>query len=186
MAKDNIIINRIVAAFLAGSVFCGPAFAQTTDLDALFDRLAQAGPDEARQIQGQIQMEWTKSGSAAMDLLYRRGQDALESGDTALAVEHFSALIDHAPDFAAAYNGRATAYFTQGMIGQSLEDIRSTLDLTPRHFGAMRGLAIILEELDRDADALEIYRRVAALDPNAEGVSDAIDRLETERDGQTL
>ena len=66
-----------------------------------------------------------------------------------LAIEHFTALVDHAPEFAEGYNARATAYFQNGQYGPSLEDIRQTLMLNPRHFGAMSGLALILEELGR-------------------------------------
>ena len=61
-----------------------------------------------------------------MDLLLTRGRDALEAGETVLAIRHFTALIDHAPEFAEGYNGRATAYFQMGRYGLSLEDIRMT------------------------------------------------------------
>ena len=61
-----------------------------------------------------------------------------------LAIEHFTALIDHAPDFAEGYNARATAFFQTGQFGQSLADIQQTLALNPRHFGAISGLALIL------------------------------------------
>jgi len=91
----------------------------------------------------QIAAIWENSGSPARDLLLQRGKDALEDGDAEAALDHFSALIDHAPDFAAGYNGRATAYFLLGLYGPSLNDLRQTLVLEPRHFGAMRGLAVI-------------------------------------------
>ena len=44
-----------------------------------------------------------------------------------------------------------------GQIGPALADIQDTLALNPRHYGAMSGFAVILEELDRPQDALEIY-----------------------------
>ncbi len=121
-----------------------------------------------------------------MDLLLSRGREALEAGDTVLAIRHFSALIDHAPDFAEGYNGRATAYFQAGRYGLSLEDIRQTLTLNPRHFSAMSGLALILEELGRPDDALEAWREVERLNPNRDGLKDAITRLEREVEGETL
>ena len=82
----------------------------------------------------------------------------MEEGDTKLAVEHFSALIDHAPDFAEGYNARATAFFLRGQYGLSLNDIQETLARNPRHFGAIGGLALILEELGRPEDALAAWR----------------------------
>ena len=177
------VLNFFVTLHLA---LAGPALAQTDTLDSLFDKLAEAEPEEAGRIEGQIAAQWSKSGSAAMDLLLRRGEDALEAGDFKLAAEHFTAAIDHAPDFAEAYNGRATAYYLQGLIGPSLDDLRRTLDLNPRHFAAMRGLAILLEELGRPEDALEVYGEIRALHPHLDGVEAAMDRLELELTGQTL
>jgi tetratricopeptide (TPR) repeat protein len=107
-------------------------------------------------------------------------------GEIDLAIQHFSALIDHAPQFAEGYNGRATAFYLSGQIGPALADIQDTLALNPRHFGAMSGFAVILEELDRPQDALEIFARILEIAPNAEGVQDAADRLTVKLDGVTL
>ncbi len=183
MTSRTAIINFSVTALLT---FTSPVWAQDADLDRLFDELAEATPEEAGRLEGQINTVWSRSGSAAMDLLLRRGEDALEDGDIQAALEHFSALVDHDPAFAEGYNGRATAYYLSGMIGPALEDIRQALRLNPRHFGALRGLAIILEELERPADAIEVYREVLALNPHAEGVGDAVARLEIQLEGQSL
>ena len=121
-----------------------------------------------------------------MDLLLERGREALTEGDAKLAVEHFTALIDHAPDFAEGYNARATAFFQMGRYGLSLEDIRRTLELNPRHFGALSGLALILEEIGRPEDALAAWREVEALHPTREGMADAIKRLERQVEGERL
>jgi tetratricopeptide (TPR) repeat protein len=186
MAKIRKVINRAAAAFVLGLLSTVPMWAQTAELDALFDRLVEAGPEETSQIQGQIAAQWSRSGSPAMDLLMRRGQDAIAVGEIDLAIQHFSALIDHAPQFAEGYNGRATAFYLSGQIGPALADIQDTLALNPRHFGAMSGFAVILEELDRPQDALEIYARILEIAPNAEGVQDAADRLTVKLDGVTL
>ncbi len=121
-----------------------------------------------------------------MDLLLERGRKALEGGDWKSAVEHFSALIDHAPDFAEGYNGRATAYFMAGQFGPAVEDIGKTLALNPKHFAAMSGLALILQELGRPEDALEIWREVETLTPHREGLAQTILELERQVEGQTL
>ena len=148
--------------------------------------LKGADPMAAAQIERRIFEIWSQSGSPSMDLLLTRGRDALEAGDSVLAIRHFTALIDHAPDFAEGYNGRATAYFQMGRYGLSLEDIRKTLELNPRHFSAMSGLALILEELGEKETALEAWREVERMHPNREGLQDAIRRLEREVEGETL
>lgn len=171
---------------MLGLTLVQPALGQTAELDALFDRLAEADEEETGQIQGQIAAQWARSGSAAMDLLLRRGEDAMEAGEHDLAIQHFSALIDHAPEFAEGYNGRATAFYMSGQIGPSLADIERTLALNPRHFGAMSGLAVILDELDRPSEALEVYREILSIAPHAVGVQDAVDRVSVKLDGLAL
>lgn len=174
-------------ALCAATFFALPAFsAEDSDLDPLFEALKSAGPTTYQEIEGKIWQEWSRSGSDAMDLLLERGRAALEQGDTAAAIEHFTALVDHAPDFAEGYNARATAYFQAGLYGPALEDIRQALARNPRHFGALSGLAMILQELGEDEGALEAWRAVEALHPLRPGVHEAIQRLERSVEGQTL
>ena len=160
--------------------------ADDAELEALFEGLQGADGVAAKQIEGRIFALWSQSGSPAMDLLMDRGRNAMSEGDFELAIEHFSALIDHAPDFAEGYNARATAYFQTGRYGLSLEDIRRTLELNPRHFGALSGLALILEEIDRPEGALAAWRQVAKLHPNADGLKESIARLERQVEGAAL
>ena len=87
-------------------------------------------------------------------------------------------MIDHAPEFAEAYNARATAFYQADKYGPSLQDIRTTLAMNPRHFGALSGLALILEELGEEEQALEAYRAIEAIHPNRANLKDAIERLE--------
>ncbi len=178
--------NRIVAAFMLVFLLCAPVFAQSKDIDALFSDLLTADAETAAEIEEQIWREWSKSGSPAMDLLLQRGRDALAQGVPEVAIEHLTALTDHAPDFAEGWNARATAYYMAGDLGPSVADIAHVLSLNPRHFGALNGLAAIFEELNRPEQALEVYRRVVAIHPNSPGVMDAITRLEAQRDGKEL
>lgn len=167
-------------------VMAPAAFGQTAKLDELFDKLKTADADAAARVEQEIWIEWSKSGSAAMDLLLERGRSAMRDGRMDVAVEHFTALIDHAPDFAEGWNARATALYQMGQIGPSMSDIAQTLRLNPRHFGALSGFAMMLEELDRPAQALEVRQAVLAIHPNAEGVSEAIDRLKAGLEGSSL
>jgi tetratricopeptide (TPR) repeat protein len=182
MGRNSSILKCVVAALLLSA----PANAETDEIEALMEGLKGADPAAAAQIERRIYELWSQSGSPSMDLLLTRGRDALEAGDPVLAVKHFTALVDHAPDFAEGYNGRATAYFQMGRYGLSLEDIRKTLELNPRHFSAMSGLALILEELDEPEAALEAWREVERMNPNREGLQDAIRRLERKVEGETL
>lgn len=187
MSAGARILNRVVAAFLPFIVTCAMAMAQDVEkLDGLFTRLQSASADEAGRIETEIWIEWSKSGSPAMDLLLQRGRDAMAAGDNATAVQHFTAIIDHSPDFAEAWNARATAYYNAGDFGPSVADIAHVLTLNPRHFGAMSGFGMILEETGKTEQALAVYRAALVLHPHLEGVIDAVQRLETQAEGQEL
>ena len=179
-------LKPLVATVATCFALLSPAFADDAELDALFESLQSASPEAVQQIEKQIYRIWSQSGSPAMDLLLERGRKAHAEGDFGLAIEHYSALVDHAPEFAEGYNARATAYFQTGRFGQSLADIQQTLMLNPRHFGAISGLAAILEQIGRPEDALEALRAVKELSPHREGLSDAILRLERRVEGEAI
>lgn len=178
--------NRILAAFALIFLSYAPVFAQTAALDALFDQLATADAQQARRIEADIWREWSKSGSPAFDLLLDRGRKAMEQGDVDAAIEHLTALTDHAPDFAEGWNALATAYYQAGKFGPSIEDIQHTLALNPRHFGALVGLGTILEDLGRNDQALAVYRAALAIHPRLQAVLDAVQRLEADAAGQEI
>ncbi len=186
MKARRALLNCIVAALLP--IFFGvmPVQAQTPKLDELFAQLSQADPNDAKRIEREIWTEWSKSGSPAMDLLLERGRTAMQAGDIPTAIEHLTALTDHAPDFAEGWNALATAYFQAGEYGPSIEDIGKTLTLNPRHFGALSGLGLIFEQLGDEERALEAYRAALAIHPQLEGIKESVERLETKAAGQEL
>jgi tetratricopeptide (TPR) repeat protein len=147
-------------------------------LDALFAELAEPGRDDYERIEGEIIRIWSQSGSPAMDLLLERGNEALEAQDFEAALEHFSALTDHAPDFAEGWNARATTFYLMEEYALAIADVERVLALNPRHFGALSGLAFMLEAMDEPELALEALHAVQKLNPNRPNINEAVDRLE--------
>jgi tetratricopeptide (TPR) repeat protein len=178
--------KRQLGVLLAIGLWAGaPAPAQTvsaTDqaarLDQLFAELRQPGREDWERVEGEITKIWAQSGSASMDLLLVRGNAALEAQDYPAAVEHFSALVDHAPDFAEGWNGRATTFYLMGEYALSMTDVEHVLALEPRHFGALSGLAFMLEAMGETELALRALREVQALNPNRPNINDAVVRLQ--------
>ncbi|MEO1000721.1 MAG: tetratricopeptide repeat protein [Pseudomonadota bacterium] len=156
------------------------------EVDPFLEELARPDVADAARVEAEIRRRWAESGSAALDLLYRRGREALEAGETAVAIQHFSAAIEIDPDFAEAWNGRATAFYLRDEYGLAIEDVGVAIQLNPRHWEALFGLGIMLEELGENAAALEAYRRSAAINPHQDRLADAIARLERDIDGQEL
>lgn len=179
-------LKPIVTAICLTLLLLAPASAQTERLDQLFTELADADNPNWQRVEQEIWGVWSHSGSAAMDLLLLRGRDALAAGQIEVAIEHLTALTDSAPDFAEGWNARATAYFQAGLYGPSVADIQRVLALNPRHFGALSGLGMILEELDYNENALTAYRELQAIHPNSRGIKDRILRLEEKVGGSSL
>ena len=153
-------------------------------LDRLFGALGNAEGGAADRIADEITSIWARSGSASMDLLLMRARKATNDEQYDKARAHLSALTRLAPDFAEAWNASATLYYIQEDYWRSVEHIERVLDLEPRHFGALAGLALILERVDRDAAALRTWGEVKALFPGMEQAQEAIDRLKPDVDGK--
>jgi tetratricopeptide (TPR) repeat protein len=186
MGADMKILKPVVAACALSFCVTFPVGAQQSDLEDLFTALKTADAEAAEPIAKKLWDEWSKSGSPAMDLLLQRGREMIEEGDLVLAVEHFSALIDHAPAFAEGYNARATALFQLNRYGEALEDVRVALALNPRHFGAMSGLGTLLEDMGYPEEALSAWRAVQAVYPANPNAEKAVQRLEVIVEGVTL
>lgn len=179
-------LKYTVTAIVVGVSLSLPAFADEAELNRLFEQLKSADAESIAMIEQEIVAQWSRSGSPAADLLLQRGREALVAGDLETAIAHLTALTDYAPDFAEGWNARATAYFQAGKLGPSVADIGRVLELNPRHFGAMSGLALILEELGNPKKALEVYRKIEVLAPERPSVKDAIERLGKETGGQDI
>lgn len=186
MATLTHRFKRTVTAFAVTIALTTPLAAQETDLDDLFQELIAADEATHERVADRIIARFEKSGSPSMDLLLRRASDAAEEGEFEIAIEHLTALVDHAPDFAEGYHSRASAYFAVGLVGPALDDLRQTLVLNPRHFEAMFGIGIMLEELGRDADAIAAYEAIQEIYPLNPRAAEALARLELKLEGQAI
>jgi tetratricopeptide (TPR) repeat protein len=162
------------------------AYAQTSTLDGLFSELQVENPEGHDRVVEKIWREWRRSGSDAVDFLLERGMDAMSNGNLEEAIDHFSAAIDHAPEFAEAWNMRATAFFMMEEYGLSVADIQETLRLNPRHFGALGGLGTILERTERPKQAQEVYKKLLEVHPHSENAQQAVERLTEQLKGTSL
>jgi tetratricopeptide (TPR) repeat protein len=147
-------------------------------LDALFAELAEPGREDWERIEGEINQICSRSGSPAMDLLLQRGNEALEAEDYTTALEHFTALTDHAPTFAEGWNARATTFYVMGEYSLSIADVERVLALEPRHFGAIAGLGFIFESMGEPDLALRAMHEVQKLNPNRPNINEAVTRLQ--------
>ncbi|WP_244430309.1 tetratricopeptide repeat protein [Roseivivax halodurans] len=164
-----------------------PAQPGTERSDELLKRLAGAEDHVAAdKAERELRLEWSRSGSAAMDLLLKRGRDALEVNQPEKAIEHLTALTDHAPGFAEGWFSLATAYYVEEMYGPAAYALEHVLALNPDHFGALQGLGAIYDHLEMPKKAHEAYARAAEIRPHDEDLTAAIERLDREATGFDL
>ena len=187
MANHIVNLKHTVAALGFWVLQGGMVFAQDRpDADALLDQLRAAPAAEATRLQREVQTAWSRSGSASIDLLLKRGREAMRDDDMALAIDHFTALTDHAPQFAEGYHARAQAYFQADLYGPAIDDLESTLALNPMQFNAIFGLGAILQEFGDLSAAAQLYRRVLEINPHHENAQKALDGLRRDGIGRTL
>jgi tetratricopeptide (TPR) repeat protein len=159
----------------------------TSNLNTLFEALKIA-PDEAsaKAIEERIWTVWMISGSDTCNLLMSRVKAASDDKNYDLAIKLLSAIIAIKPDYVEAWNQRATIYYLKDDFGHSLADLRQVLAREPRHFGALSGLGLILQEIGDDKHALEAYRKALAIDPHLEHIPDVVKTLTEKVEGRDI
>lgn len=156
-------------------------------LDALFAELRRtATPEAAALVASKIDAEWSASGSATVDLMLLWAAKAAAQKNSGAALDLLEQAIILDPGYAEAWNRRATLNYQISDYGKSIADIQKTLILEPRHYGALMGLGMILEETDRKPQALEAYGKVLEIYPANKSAQDAVGRLSEELTGQGI
>lgn len=182
-------LKDTVAALVVLVTFSTSCLAQQADLrdeGALLEQLAQSSPEQARALDRQLQALWAQSGSASADLLLERGREALEGGEIDAALDHLTALTDHAPEFAEGWHVRASAFFGMERFGMAAADLEYALTLNPNNYEAIYGLGLIFEIIGEPQKAYDAYSRALAIHPHHEEVTNAVNRLKPQIEGAAL
>ncbi len=160
---------------------------QTHNLDFLFGALKAAPDDEtAKAVEQRIWAVWAVSHSDTTNLLMSRARAAIEKEDLDLAIKLLSAVVKIKPKYVEAWNRRATLYYMKKEYGRSLHDIAEVLRCEPRHFGALSGLGLILQDLGDDKRALDAYRRALAVYPRLQRIPDLVKTLSQKVEGRDI
>jgi tetratricopeptide (TPR) repeat protein len=135
-------------------------------LEILFNNLLQIKVEtKARPTIAQIWSIWSITPDKKTQAKFDIGNKFMEKRQFKESIDIFSEVINLQPNFAEAWNKRATAYYIIGDYDNSINDINSTLDLEPRHFGALDGLAQIYFNQDKYFEAAQIYRKILKIIP---------------------
>jgi len=164
-----------------------PKGERNRNIDFLFGAL-KAAPDEAsaKAVEDRIWAVWTGAGNETTNLLMSRAKKAADDKDYDLAVRMLSSIIEIKPDFTEAWNRRATIYFLKKDYTNSMADIAKVLAREPRHFGALSGLGLIMQDVGDDKHALEAYRKALEIYPRLKGMEEKIKTLKEKVDGRDI
>ncbi|ESY70194.1 MULTISPECIES: hypothetical protein [Mesorhizobium] len=156
-------------------------------LDKLFTDLKRERNEKAAErIAGNIWNEWSQSGSASIDLMMQWSQKAIENQKFDVALDFLDQVVTLQPSYAEGWNRRATVHFMMKNYGKSMSDIDHTLQLEPRHFGALSGLAQIMALTGHKQSALEAWQKVLVIYPMMRSAQDQVATLSEELAGEGI
>jgi tetratricopeptide (TPR) repeat protein len=147
-------------------------------LDILFGQLRGSQDPNAQAIAQKIWEIWERPTSDTAGVLMGQAERASNARELDAAKQILDQVIETYPDMAEGWNKRATLMYLKGDYAAALADLDKTLDLEPRHFGALAGRGLIFQAQEKWSDALTAYRAALAINPTMEGVQDAVKWLE--------
>jgi hypothetical protein len=182
--RPDAAIDAAIDAALARTLSPAPAARATREarrLQRLFTDLASAPTRaRARDCEALIWAMWTNHTEPAFDSAMAKAIDALVRRRHAEARAILDRLVVDAPDWSEAWNKRATLAFMDERDLDSLVDIARTLELEPRHFGAIAGLGQICLRRQRPREALAAFDVALRINPHMEGLARAVAALRRE------
>lgn len=182
-------MRKLCGLFAALCMIAPPMAADQNDpvLDELFQALKTA-PDieRGRSITREIWNIWHDVDDADVAALLSTGVALMTAGYHGRALEVFTRVVDRAPEFAEGWNKRATVLYMLDRNEESLSDIRHTLELEPRHFGALSGLGLIYLETGQYRAALVAFSNARRLNPFMPGVDENIETTQRLLRGSTI
>ena len=154
-------------------------FAQADQKDErlieLFDKLFLSTNNmEASKLLFNIWDIWSIADNQETQIIFDEANQFMDLGELDNAIELFTKVVKQSPEFAEGWNKRATVYFLKGELNKSISDIEKTLNLEPRHFGALDGLAEIYLMQDDLVGAAVIYRRILEIIPSSKKSQDRL------------
>ena len=160
---------------------------RTRGLDFLFGAL-KAAPDEAsaKHVEARIWAQWLQTSSDTAALLMLRAKAAMDAQKPDVALKLLDAVVKLRPDYIEAWNRRATIYYLKNDYARSLQDIREVLVREPRHFGALAGLGMIMQDIGDEKRALEAFRKALAVNPHLEKVPELVKTLTEKVEGRDI
>ena len=149
-------------------------------LNNLFKKLNETeNQDEIRDLISDIWNIWYEVDDPKVIEYFEKGIQAMNLRNYPLAIRFFNNLIEEDPNFAEGWNKRATVHFMMGNFDQSMQDIIKTLELEPRHFGALDGMGLIFIHQGQFQQAIDVYDKMLEIFPFSVKTMDKKQRIQS-------
>ena len=149
-------------------------------LNNLFKKLNETeNQDEIRDLISDIWNIWYEVDDPKVIEYFEKGIQAMNLRNYPLAIRFFNNLIEEDPNFAEGWNKRATVHFMMGNFDQSMQDIIKTLELEPRHFGALDGMSLIFIHQGQFQQAIDVYDKMLEIFPFSVKTMDKKERIQS-------
>ena len=149
-------------------------------LNNLFKKLNETeNQDEIRDLISDIWNIWYEVDDPKVIEYFEKGIQAMNLRNYPLAIRFFNNLIEEDPNFAEGWNKRATVHYMMGNFDQSMQDIIKTLELEPRHFGALDGMGLIFIHQGQFQQAIDVYDKMLEIFPFSVKTMDKKERIQS-------
>ena len=176
------VISKILIVSISLLFASKIALADQNDprLNNLFKKLNETeNQDEIRDLISDIWNIWYEVDDPKVIEYFEKGIQAMNLRNYPLAIRFFNNLIEEDPNFAEAWNKRATVHFMMGNFDQSMQDIIKTLELEPRHFGALDGMGLIFIHQGQFQQAIDVYDKMLEIFPFSVKTMDKKERIQS-------
>lgn len=138
------------------------------DKEILYQQLHSADPHTREQATQQLWQLYFGAAGPEAEIRLLQAEQAMESTLYDAAEILLNDLIIDFPEFAEAWNRRATLYYLVKKYNESIADCEATTRLEPQHFGAWHGAGLNYLALKKYVDAARAFRRALEIQPFAE------------------
>ena len=149
-------------------------------IDGLFDQLKNTSSyQKSKEIESKIWELWTTHPSkSSLTALMADGSFYMSQNQFETAYETFTQTIELDPNWAEAWNKRATVLYLMGKYELSQADIDKVLELEERHFGALSGQGLVQTALNNYQKAIDSYIEAHKIHPNMKSPLIMIEKLQ--------
>ena len=163
----NIIKILIAFIFLFLNLSHVLADERKNQLDKLFKELKINNPVLTFEVEQKIWKIWsTHPNKDKLTKMLSKGSDLVKKDQLNEAVKIFTNVIELDPNWAEAWNKRATVLYLLGEFQKSQNDIDKVLELEERHFGALAGQGLVNIQLKNYEKAIMSYKKAQKIYPS--------------------